>query len=1146
MKLIPLVFALLAPTSSLGGQDTVPTFDRVQADSTFRSEGGTAFDVDGDGAHDLVVGPYWYAGPDFAERYAIWEPTDFDPVGYSDSFFGWPFDGNSDGHTDLFAVGFPGQAAYWFVNPGGRPDGESVAHWTRHEVLAAVDNESPNFIDLVGDAAPELVCQTGGAIGYATPNPGDPTAAWIFHNISPNLELQRFTHGLGTGDVDGDGRRDILWRDGWWRQPESLEGDPVWEEVKVPFSKRGGGAQMFVLDVDDDGDSDVITSLQAHGFGLSWFEQDGSGTSSTWTEHVITDDQPEDSSYGIRFGEIHALDMADMDGDGLLDIVTGKRWWSHGASGDPEPGAPAVAYAFLLRRGEDGVDWLPCLIDDDSGVGVQVQAIDVNQDGRMDVVVGNKKGAFVLYQSEERVPAMAKVQADQSKAQGGDGGVDGDDSFEPQDALGNSLNLDFETGDLTGWHFEGNAFEGQPVLGDTVAARGRGQARHQGKYWMGGYELDGDEPQGTMVSSAFRVRQPWGSFLVGGGYTDMTRIEIVRVADDHVIYKTSGTAYEDMQRVVVDLRQEVGQDVVVRIVDMSSGGWGHINFDDMRLHQERPSFDLPDGLPPILPKDKIQHAGLAPQDAAAAMTVPDGFQVELIASEPDLHQPVAMTIDGRGRIWVAEAHSYPQKRAEGEGLDLIKVLEDRDNNGSFETITVFMDGLNLVSGLEVGHGGVWVGQAPEFMFIPDANDDLIPDGPPEVLLDGWDIRDTHETLNAFNWGPDGWLYGCHGVFSHARVGKPGTPDADRTPMNAGVWRYHPTRHEFEVFAWGSSNPWGVDWNDDGQAFISACVIPHLFHVIQGGRYERQGGTHFQPWVYDDIKTIADHRHYLGATPHGGNLRSNVVGGGHAHCGALLYSGNQFPEEYRNAVFMNNIHGNRVNVDYPVRSGSGFVGEHGDDLLLSNDAWHRGIAFRTGADGSVYLIDWYDKQACHVNDAAIWNRTNGRMYRISYGDSTPIALNIPALSSDELLELLPNRNDFLSRRARIELQERGPDAAIAAKLISAIRSTDERHPRLRFLWALHAIEGLDEGFGLELLADGDEMVTAWTIQLLSEHGTPSAQVLAKFAQLAGDNASPVVRLYLASALQRLDHDARWETLAALSQKGDDAADQNIPY
>src|SRR5262249_21371397 len=209
----------------------------------------------------------------------------------------------------------------------------------------------------------------------------------------------------------------------------------------------------------------------------------------------------------------------------------------------------------------------------------------------------------------------------------------------------------------------------------------------------------------------------------------------------------------------------------------------------------------------------------------------------------------------RGRVWVAEAYSYPIKVPDEKAQDRILIFEDADGDGKFDKRTVFAENLNLVSGLEVGFGGVWVGAAPELLFIPDANGDDKPDGEPQVLLDGWAYQDTHETLNSFIWGPDGWLYGCHGVFTHSNVGKPGTPDDERTPINAGIWRYHPTKHAFEVFAWGTSNPWGVDFNDHGHCFLTCCVIPHLFHIIQGARYHRQGGEHFQQHTYADIQTI---------------------------------------------------------------------------------------------------------------------------------------------------------------------------------------------------------------------------------------------------------------------------------------------------
>ena len=464
-----------------------------------------------------------------------------------------------------------------------------------------------------------------------------------------------------------------------------------------------------------------------------------------------------------------------------------------------------------------------------------------------------------------------------------------------------------------------------PIDGDTVSRRrGDMHSGHAGRFWVGSYETSGDDAKGSLTSVPFRVSKPFASFLVGGGSRAGTYVEIVRKDTGQIIFRASGDDREDLERVVVDLSGHLGQQIIVRVVDGETGGWGHINFDDFRLHDTKP--DVPPRRRPTS-VDQFMYAGLGPEEAARAMTVPPGFKVTLFAGEPDVVQPIAMAIDDRGRLWIAEAYSYPRRVPDKEAKDRILILEDTDGDGRFDTRKVFADHLNLVSGMEIGFGGVWVGAAPHFLFIADRDGDDRPDGPPQILLDGWGQQDTHETPNSFAWGPDGWLYGCHGVFTHSRVGKPGASNAERTPINAGIWRYHPTRHVFEVFAHGTSNPWGIDFDASGQMIITACVIPHLYHMIQGGRYERQAGQHFNTYTYDDIKTIADHRHYLGANPHGGNGRSDSAGGGHAHSGAMIYLGGSWPAPYAGSLFMNNIHGARLNRDVLTPRGSGFVGSH---------------------------------------------------------------------------------------------------------------------------------------------------------------------------------------------------------------------------
>ncbi|MGD9648286.1 MAG: PVC-type heme-binding CxxCH protein, partial [Pirellulales bacterium] len=707
--------------------------------------------------------------------------------------------------------------------------------------------------------------------------------------------------------------------------------------------------------------------------------------------------------------------------------------------------------------------------------------------------------------------------------------------------------LGFESGSLSGWQAEGNAFDGQPVQGDLVQAR-RADMRsaHTGKFWIGTFEVAGDAPKGTLTSAPFKVTQPWASFLVGGGQHRSSRVEIVRAKDHQIVYQVSGENNETMQPVVINLAPLVGHEIFIRLVDQSSNGWGHINFDDFRQHADRPKFDN-ERVP--LANDTFTHAGLSPEEAARAMTVPPGFHVTLFAGEPDIVQPIAQAIDDRGRLWVAEAYSYPHRIKQSDAKDRILIFEDRDGDGRFDSRKVFLDKLNLVSGLELGFGGVWIGAAPNLLFVPDANHDDVPDGPAEVLLDGWGYHDTHETLNSFIWGPDGWLYGCHGVFTHSRVGRPDASPDERTPLNAGIWRYHPTRRVFEVFAHGTSNPWGVDFDDQGEAFCTACVIPHLFHIIPAARYHRQAGSHFNKHTYDDIKTIADHVHWAGGGgPHAGNNRSDATGGGHAHAGALIYLGGRWPAEYRGQILMNNIHGARLNTDILEPQGSGYVGHHGPDVLRANDEWSQIVNLQCGPDGNVYLIDWYDKNQCHRIEHNIHDRTNGRIFKVSYGDENQPPPNLPALDDRQLVELQLHPNDWHVRHARRLLQERAAAGKLDKRAVERLTEMAFTHAevtrRLRALWALYVIDALDDESIVRGLSNDQPMVRAWSIRLAAEKPAEALKHLPRFVELAGDD-SPVVRKFLASALDRLPLESRWDVLAGLTRHAEDATDHNLP-
>ena len=505
--------------------------------------------------------------------------------------------------------------------------------------------------------------------------------------------------------------------------------------------------------------------------------------------------------------------------------------------------------------------------------------------------------------------------------------------------------------------------------------------------------------------------------------------------------------------------------------------------------------------------------------------MPPGFSAQVVAAEPDVVQPVAYTIDDRGRLWVVENTNYPT--CPGTAKDKVLIFEDADGDGKFEKRSVFFDKATFTTGIAVGFGGVWLGSPPELLFIPDKEGDAVADGAPVKVLDGWGHEDTHETLNDFIWGPDGWLYGTQGVFTQSNVGRPGAPDGERVRVNAGVWRYHPTKRKFELYAEGVSNQWGIDWNDHGQAFFAACVVPHLWQAIQGGRYQRQAGAHFNPYTYEDIQTIAWGKYEKAA-----------------YCGAMIYLGGQWPAEWRDTFFFHDIHMNKLRNEKLERVGSGFASKRNVDFIVANDAWYRGLSPQYGPDGSVFINDWYDRVPCH-QQREFTDRTNGRIYKIVYDGAKPTTVDLTKASDAELVEMQLQANDWYVRHARRLLQERGPKPEVHAALAKMLTENPDDTRQLRALWALHCTAGLSEAIALEALKAKSEYVRAWTVQLVCEDGRPAEALLAEFARLAQDDPSPVVRLYLASAAGRIAIPQRWPILSALAAHEEDAKDRNLP-
>lgn len=367
------------------------TFARHQLSDAYYSEGIGTGDLDRDGNMDIVYGPLWFAGPAYEKQYEIYPPIAQPRERYADHFFSWVYDFNRDGWNDILVAGFPGTPGFVYENPGKDKHNQ---HWPKHKVLSAVSNESPHFTNLVGDERPEIVCTLGGYFGYAQIDAEHPFGPWKFLHISDKIAPVPFGHGLGVGDINGDKRLDVLMKDGWFEQPEQVEQANQWPFHPFKFTPVGG-SEMYAYDCDGDGDNDVITSITAHDFGLAWFEQIQQDGKPSFRKHLIMGDKPSENRYGLLFSELHSVNLSDIDGDGLKDIVTGKTYWSHHTK-SPMWDAGAVVVWFRLVRGKEGVDWVPYTADKESGIGRQLVVTDINRDGLPEILAGGMKGAHWL------------------------------------------------------------------------------------------------------------------------------------------------------------------------------------------------------------------------------------------------------------------------------------------------------------------------------------------------------------------------------------------------------------------------------------------------------------------------------------------------------------------------------------------------------------------------------------------------------------------------------------------------------------------------------------------------------------------------------------------------------------------------------
>jgi hypothetical protein len=390
----------VAGSSGAGGSGTgwTPEFQTATLSPDHYAEGAAVGDIDDDGVLDLVAGPIWYAGPDFEEGGRLFDPVPtFTRDQYSTFFLTFVEDLDADGNLDVIGIGDAGGGngsgnpnSHWYKNPGPTNLG---SEWQKTPIFdGLISNESPAFADLLGDSKKELVFMTNQRLGYAVPG-SSPTAPWTFQQLSSTSFGTPYVHGLGVGDVNGDGRNDVVERSGWWEQPASGND---WTRHAVDFGaplgnsrpSNWGGGQMAVYDVDGDGDSDVVAALAAHRYGLFWFEQ---VDADNFTPHEILPT----SATGTSISQLHSLAVADMNGDGLLDVVAGKRYYAHPSSNaDPGTDEPPLIEWFELSR-TGGVTFTAHVIHEDSGAGCNFSVLDVTGEGRPDIFTTNKRGTFL-------------------------------------------------------------------------------------------------------------------------------------------------------------------------------------------------------------------------------------------------------------------------------------------------------------------------------------------------------------------------------------------------------------------------------------------------------------------------------------------------------------------------------------------------------------------------------------------------------------------------------------------------------------------------------------------------------------------------------------------------------------------------------
>ena len=555
-----------------------------------------------------------------------------------------------------------------------------------------------------------------------------------------------------------------------------------------------------------------------------------------------------------------------------------------------------------------------------------------------------------------------------------------------------------------------------------------------------------------------------------------------------------------------------------------------------------------------LPAAVAADGPLTPSEAVKAFKVPDDLRIDLVLSEPEIAQPVFLNFDERGRMWVVEYRQYPNPAGvkvlsrDGvwrvvydkvspppphhfRGADRITIHEDGDGDGSFDRHKTFLGGLNIATACERGRGGVWVLNPPYLLFYPDKDDDDVPDGDPEVHLEGFGLEDTHSVVNSLRWGPDGWLYAAQGSTVTGRVRRPGSADVAAHSMGQLIWRYHPETRRYEVFAEGGGNAFGVELDAKGRIFSGHNGgNTRGFHYVQGG-YLLKGfdkhGPLSNPYAFG----------YFPAMRH-----NNVPRFTHNF---VIYEAETLPAAYRGKLFGVAPLLNHVVLSDVTRDGSSFRTLDVGHPVTTSNRWFRPVDIKLGPDGALYVADWYDGQTSHIrNQEGQIDKTNGRVYRLTASDAKPIKpADLSKKGTRELVDLLKDSNRW-TRQTALRLIADRRDGSVAPVLAGRVREGAAQEA-LEALWALNLVGGLDEPTSLEFLDHPDPQVRLWAVRLACDRDRVSPYFASRLAERAKVEPDVLARSQLACSSRRLPAPDCLAIVKNLIARDEDAGDIHLP-